>query len=184
MQFRALGASWIGVSEPALTRRQTALEHSASAVFDPLASDVIPQVLSFLAPGAGGVDIVFDCAGIQASLNTALKVVRPRGNVVDIAVWGTEAKLDMGIVMFKEIILTGKLLIYHTASDSLTISLLGLATIGYDKVHAEVIKLLAEGNFPGIEKFITRKIGFEDVVEKGIKALVAEKDTQSAFSFI
>ena len=90
----------------------------------------------------------------------------------------------MCLFMFKEIILTGKPPFYYSPSDSLTMSLLDLATIGYDKVDAEVIKLLAEGNFPGIEKFITRKIGFEDVVEKGIKALVAEKDTQSACSVI
>ncbi len=176
----ALGASWIGVSEPAIRRRETALEHSASAVFDPISSDVVSEILESLPPLAGGVDVVFDCAGIQASLEVALKAVKPRGNVVEIAVWEKEAKLNVNTIMAKEVLFTGmlrRLLSLFNGLDRR--SSYELATIGYDKVHPEVIQLLSEGKLPGLEKFVTRKIGFEDVLEKGIKALLREKDIQS-----
>lgn len=55
--------------------------------------------------------------------------------------------------------------------------------IGYDRVHGEVIEALGAGKFPGLEKLITRKIGLNEVVEKGIKALITEKDTQSELRF-
>lgn len=54
-----------------------------------------------------------------------------------------------------------------------------IGIIGYDRVHQEVVDALAEGKFKGLEKLITRKIPLEEVVEKGIKALMTEKDTQS-----
>lgn len=160
-----------------MKRRQTALEHSASAVFDPLASDVISEMLGLLPPLAGGVDVVFDCAGIQPSLDAALKAVRPRGTIVNIAIWEKEAKLDMNLIMYKETVFTGKsvyIFIWIQAIHGYR-----PATLGYHQVHAEVIRLLSEGRFPGLEKYITRKIGLEDVVEKGIKSLLTEKDTQS-----
>lgn len=56
--------------------------------------------------------------------------------------------------------------------------------IGYDRVHGEVVQALGEGKFQGLEKLITRKISLKDVVEKGIKALMAEKDTQSKSSMV
>lgn len=59
-----------------------------------------------------------------------------------------------------------------------------LGIIGYDRVHGEVVQALAEGKFQGLEKLITRKISLQDVVEKGIKALMAEKDTQSKSTII
>ena len=54
-----------------------------------------------------------------------------------------------------------------------------IGTIGYDRDHGEVIQALAEGKFPGLEKFITKKIDLKDLVEDGIKCLISEKDTQS-----
>lgn len=103
----AFGASWIGVSEPASGRRSTALGHFASAVFDPLSCDVASEVLQLLPPLAGGVDVVFDCAGNQASLDTALKAVKPRGNIAEIAVWEKDATLNVNRIMAKEILFTG-----------------------------------------------------------------------------
>lgn len=154
--LQARGASWIGVSEPSTQRRKMAQEHKASQVFNPRTEDVVAG--AFKATNNQGADVVFDCAGIQASLDLAIKAVRPRGNIMDIALWDDPATIHMNNILFKEISLTG--------------------IIGYDRVHQEVVDALREGKFEGLEKLITRKISLDEVVEKGIKALMAEKDTQ------
>lgn len=46
------------------------------------------------------------------------------------------------------------------------------------------MEAVAAGKFQGLEKLVTKKIGLEDLVENGIKALIAEKDTQSELCFI
>ena len=42
-----------------------------------------------------------------------------------------------------------------------------------------MLEAVAAKKFKGIEKLITRKIAIEDLVEKGIMALLYEKDKQS-----
>ena len=54
------------------------------------------------------------------------------------------------------------------------------ASLAYNRRHEELIKVVAEGKIPKLEELITRKITFDDFVEKGIKALLEEKDSQSA----
>lgn len=54
--------------------------------------------------------------------------------------------------------------------------------IGYDHVHAELLKAVAEGKFTGLEKFITKKIALEDVVEEGIKVLMNDKEQSELLS--
>ena len=105
VRIRAEGASWIGVSEPAAARRVTALKLHASAVFDPRADDVIAETYRAT---KGGADVVFDCAGIQASFDAALGAVRTQGNVVEVAVWEKDPVLKMGALQTKEAVLTGE----------------------------------------------------------------------------
>ena len=57
-----------------------------------------------------------------------------------------------------------------------------IASLAYNHRHEELIKVVAEGKIPKLEELITRKITFDDFVEKGIKALINEKDTQSRSS--
>ncbi|THG99717.1 hypothetical protein EW026_g2703 [Hermanssonia centrifuga] len=154
--LKARGASWIGVSEPSIQRRQMAAEHAADAVFDPRSVDVVAETRKVTHDE--GADFVFDCAGIQASLDLAIHAVRPRGTIMNIALWGEKAHIDFMEVLMKEIFITG--------------------ILGYDRCHEELLEAVAAGKFQGLEKLITRKIGLEDLVEKGIKALITEKDTQ------
>lgn len=50
--------------------------------------------------------------------------------------------------------------------------------LGCDRVHAEMLDAVADGRFPvdGLESLVTRRIPLEDLVEKGIKALLHETD--------
>ncbi|KAG5352462.1 hypothetical protein C0989_002172 [Termitomyces sp. Mn162] len=151
----------IVMSEPTVLRRQQALKNGATLSLDPLSVDVPEAVTK--ATGGIGVDIAFDAAGIQASLDTALHSVRPRGTVVNVAVWEKFATVDVNLFWTKEIFLTG--------------------SAAYDRVHPELLEAVAAGKIPGIEDLITRRIALEDVVEKGFKALLHNKDAHS-WSFI
>ena len=53
--------------------------------------------------------------------------------------------------------------------------------LGYEDVHEQVIEALSSGKITGLDTLITRKIPFEDVVEKGIKALLQEKDAHGQY---
>ncbi|KAI0725437.1 alcohol dehydrogenase GroES domain protein [Fomitopsis betulina] len=152
---RAEGAGWIGVSEPAAARRETALKLHASAAFNPLSEDTV--ALTYRATH-GGADVVYDCAGIQASFDAALAAVRTQGNVVEVAVWEKNPVINISALQTKEAVLT--------------------ASQAYDRRHPELINAVAEGRFSNLEELITRRIALDDFVEKGIKTLIADKDTQ------
>jgi len=155
--LRARGAGWIGVSEPAAARRDLALALSADAVYDPLSES--PSTQTERATDGRGADVVFECSGTQAGLNTALFAVRARGNIVDVSVWEKPPVFDVNYFMSKEATFT--------------------ATIGYEtRVFPELLRAVGEGKLDGIDALITRKIGLEEVVDKGINALLEEKDTQ------
>ena len=93
------------MSEPSDQRRAMAVEQQASAVFDPRKQDVVAEV--FKATDGQGADVVFDCAGVQPSLDLATKAVRPRGNITIVAIWAKRGSLDMNDMLFKEFTLTG-----------------------------------------------------------------------------
>lgn len=88
-----------------MLRREQALAHGATHVFDPTQKD-IPQAVKG-ATGGVGVDIAFDAAGIQASIDAALGSLRPRGVLLNVAIWEKKAMVDMNTIVMKEIIVTG-----------------------------------------------------------------------------
>ena len=49
-------------------------------------------------------------------------------------------------------------------------------SIIYSNEHPELLQAMAEGRFHNLESLITRRVGLEDFLEKGIKALLNEKD--------
>ncbi|KAG6833285.1 hypothetical protein H0H87_009460, partial [Tephrocybe sp. NHM501043] len=144
----------IVVSEPTNLRRQQAFKHGATLSLDPLETDIPKAVLR--ATSGIGVDLAFDAAGIQAGIDVALLSVRPRGTIVNVAVWEKSSILDLNLITFKEIYLTG--------------------SASYDRVHAEVLEAVRLGKIPGLEDLITSKISIGEVVEKGFHALLRNKD--------
>lgn len=107
--LKARGVGWVGVSEPSDQRRAMAAAHDASVVFDPRSIDVVAE--TFKATNGVGADVVFDCAGIQATFEVALAAARPRGNIMNIAIWGKPANLDMNAMLFKEVTITGGIIL-------------------------------------------------------------------------
>ncbi|KAF8639232.1 hypothetical protein AX17_001717 [Amanita inopinata Kibby_2008] len=147
----------IVISEPALLRRQLAIKHGATLALDSTTTNIRDAV--FEATKNRGVDVAFDAAGLQTTMDTAIYSVRAYGTVVNIAVRepGVKVGIDMNHVLLNEITLMG--------------------TICYDNDHPEVLAAVAAGKIAGIEELISRKIALDDIVEKGMEALSNEKDT-------
>ena len=48
--------------------------------------------------------------------------------------------------------------------------------------YAEMLQAVADGKITGLDVLITRRIPFEDFIEKGINALINEKDEHGSSS--
>ncbi|KAF8730359.1 hypothetical protein AX14_005597 [Amanita brunnescens Koide BX004] len=143
------------VAEPTSLRRDLAARHDATLVVDPIASDITSTVLE--ATANVGVDVVFDAAGSQATMDAAMNSVRANGTVVNIALYdaGVKVGIDMNNLLLKQITLLG--------------------TICYENDHPDVIAAVASGKISGLDEFVSRRISLDDVVEKGFEALLKEK---------
>jgi (R,R)-butanediol dehydrogenase/meso-butanediol dehydrogenase/diacetyl reductase len=143
------------ISELSAARKDKAISSGvADHVIDPGQEDLQARLLE-LTDGVGA-DVAFECAGVNAVLDTLLTAVKPAGVVVNVSIWGRPATVDMQKIVLKEIDLRG--------------------TIAYVRDHAEAIKLVQEGKV-NLEPFITARIALEDLVEKGFNTLIHHNDT-------
>jgi len=142
------------VAEVATRRREFAHEFGAHYVLDPKNDDV--AVMSKEISGGIGPDVVFDAAGVSASLTTACTAVKARGTVVNVAIWEKEIPFQPNMLVFKEAKYT--------------------AVLGYQRCDwTAVLEHLKNGSLkPG--SMITRKIKMENLVQEGILALTQNKD--------
>jgi threonine dehydrogenase-like Zn-dependent dehydrogenase len=136
----------------------------------------IPEAVLQITGGIG-VDIAFDAAGVQTSIDTAVASVRPRGTAVNVAIWGESPKVAMNFLVLKEITLIGTARLPFCRVMS-GVDMLATGSIAYDGIHPEVLIAVAARKIAGIEGLITSKIGIEDIVEKGFQALLNDKDSQ------
>ncbi|TFK82887.1 alcohol dehydrogenase GroES domain protein [Polyporus arcularius HHB13444] len=153
--LRVNGAGWIGVSGRAQKRCEFALLHGASSTFNIAHSGVDVVAETVRETKGRGVDIVFDCGGSQATIDTALASVRPGGMVMNVAMWKDKPTIDMNLMICKEIVLAQS---FVYAGD-----------------HEELLQAISQGKFSDLTSLITRRIPLEDLVDKGIMALIHER---------
>lgn len=152
--LKGLGVTTI-VSELSAARKAKAEETGvADHILDRSEVDVVAKAAE-LTDGVGP-DAGFDAAGVNATVNTLLKAVRPGGVVVMEAIWGHPAELDMHTLVVREIDLRG--------------------TIAYVSNHESTIRLVQEGKVD-LKPFITHRIGLGDVIDKGFDTLINHNDT-------
>ncbi|WP_018762036.1 2,3-butanediol dehydrogenase [Arthrobacter sp. 135MFCol5.1] len=143
------------ISELTQARKEKATSSGvADHVLDPSKEDVPARVRELT--GGTGADVAFECAGVNAVLDTMLDAVRPGAVVVNVSIWGAPATVDMQKIVLKEIDLRG--------------------TIAYVRDHPAVIKMVQEGKVD-LKPFITGRIALEDLVEQGFDTLINHKDT-------
>jgi (R,R)-butanediol dehydrogenase/meso-butanediol dehydrogenase/diacetyl reductase len=139
--------------EPAAARKAKATVAGADVVLDPTETEVGDAVRDLT--GGAGADVAFECAGIDAVLASAIGAVRPGGRVVNVAIWGHPATVQMNDLVLSEIDLIGSL--------------------AYCGDHPDTIKLLQDGKVAA-DQFITGRIALDDVVEGGFRQLIDNKE--------
>lgn len=82
--LRAIGVTNVVVSEPTERRRRQVAEF-ASSILDPVKDDVEKGCRDVT--DGEGVDMVFDCAGVQVALDAGFKAIAHEGVYVMVAVW-------------------------------------------------------------------------------------------------
>lgn len=149
LALAAQGVQKIIISEPAEARRDVLRQLGANLVFSPMETDIITKVKEL--SGGWGAHVAFDCAGLEMTLNTAFAAVRPRGTIVNVAVWIAPVPIHLTAYLIKEVTLMGS----HGHNDQ-----------DFD----EVIAALGKGSMKP-DALVTSKIALPDVVEKGLKIL-------------
>jgi len=151
--LKATGAGQVISVEPAAARKAKATVAGADVVLDPTETEVGDAVRDLT--GGAGADVAFECAGIDAVLASAIGAVRPGGRVVNVAIWGHPATVQMNDLVLSEVDVIGSL--------------------AYCGDHPDTIKLLQDGKVAA-DQFITGRIGLDDIVEGGFRQLIDNKE--------
>ncbi|KAF2211361.1 hypothetical protein CERZMDRAFT_43471 [Cercospora zeae-maydis SCOH1-5] len=155
--LRAKGVKRIALSEPMPTRRDFALQLGAIASFDPLSDDV-PTEVSKALQAPEGIDMVFDCAGVGPTMNTAISCLRPKGNLINLFVSIGPTTYFSAPMSMKELTMSTSMA--YTSNDFL-----------------EVIEAIETGKMDP-RPLITKRIRLEDVVKEGLETLT-QKNNQN-----
>ena len=151
----ARGAKLVICVELAKRRQEFAREFGAHHILDPTKCDVVAEALK-LCGGEAGPDIAFDCAGVPASIESACKIVKSRGTVVNVAIWEKAVPFNPNWLVFREAAYK--------------------AVLGYQKKDFQgVIDALEAGKIKPAS-MITSRIHMDDLVNDGYWALIKEKD--------
>ncbi|KAL2444020.1 (R,R)-butanediol dehydrogenase [Exophiala dermatitidis] len=148
------GCENIIVGEVSRRRREFAKQFGAHHVIDPVKQDIVAEVEKLT--NGEGADVGFDAAGVQPAVDTALKAIKARGTLVNIAVWEKRATLNMNDVVFRER------------------GYMGVATYALGDFES-VIKAISSGAMKP-EGMITKKIKLDEVAEEGFKTLIEDKE--------
>ena len=154
---KAAGAAQIFVSEPNPNRLAKAKELVPECIaINPTIQDAA-TVIRELTDEHVGVDVAIECVGMEASLNACVAAVRRQGTVVQTGLHLKPAAIDAMLWALKDITLE--------------------ATWCYPtQCWPRIIRMVEAGIFP-IEKIVTGRINSDDVVPKGIEALLDKSAT-------
>jgi threonine dehydrogenase-like Zn-dependent dehydrogenase len=155
--LKAQGISNIIVSEISSGRKKLALSLGAKHVLDPTTEDIISQTIE-LCDGQGA-NVAFDCAGVQAALDTAIRATKARGTVVNVAVWEKEPVFPVNQLLFKEKVYRGTAAPEH-------------------KDFVNVLRALTEGKLKPLD-LATKRIGLHEVEQEGFKTLMEDRSTHA-----
>jgi (R,R)-butanediol dehydrogenase/meso-butanediol dehydrogenase/diacetyl reductase len=146
--LRAAGVGTLVVAEISQRRRDRALALGADVAVDLTAEDVTKLMRSITGPGAYGLgarsDVVFECAGAQAALATALKSIRQGGTIVVSAIYGQEVGVRLDRIVEKEVRIQG--------------------SVAYRDEFAQVIEQLAAGVLRA-DDFVSHTYSLDQITE-------------------
>jgi len=135
---RAAGAGTCVLLEPATERRKLAALTGADLVLDPTEEDTTEKLMQHV--GAGGADVVFECAGIPATINQAVTLSRRGGVVSLVGVATGSADIEAASWLVKEIRLSASIA-SQREEFFIAQSLIDDGRIQVDKLHTSTVKL-------------------------------------------
>lgn len=137
------GARTIILSTRQASRRALAEELGATATVDPGAGDVIEAVTGPSGLMPGGVDVVFECAGVRDTVEQSLRLARAGGTVIIVGVTpqGMKAAFEPFDLLFRELKVLGSFLNPYT--------------------HGRAAELIATGAIE-IDRLISRQVPLEE----------------------
>ena len=153
--LRARGIKTIIVSEISELRSAQAKDAGATHVLNSMTTDVVGES-KHLTDGLG-CHVALECAGVQASFDTALYGVRGQGTIVNIGVFEKDITFNPNVVNRR--------------------SLKYIGSNVYTRVEfQEVIDAVADGRIKRPERMITGRVSLEEGVTKGFEALIKERE--------
>ncbi|KAJ8102320.1 chaperonin 10-like protein [Lipomyces tetrasporus] len=155
LALQAHDAAKIIVSEPAEIRRKQSAQFGVHALLNPQVDDVVAKTREMTC--GEGVDVSYDCSGVQATFTTGLHAVKSGGIAFNIAIWGKPCS-------------------YHP-NECLLMEKKIMGSIGYvGQDFADVIKAFEQGKIRNFEKMITAKLPIAETVSGGFSRLIHHKD--------
>lgn len=147
------GAGHLYIIDVSASRLAKARELGITHTLNPNDEDVVAAVKQEL---PNGVDIAFECAGVQPTFDTTVKLTKRTGKVQIVAIFGKPITVDIT----NDVIMQG--------IDLLT-------TLCYNNSFPQVLNIIAH-NQDTFRKVITKVISLDDALEQGIKTLATDKD--------
>lgn len=152
----AAGAGPVYVSEPRAARRSLALESGADEVIDPTERDPVKAIRERT---GGGVDVSFEVAGVETSVNQSLEAVRSGGTTTIVSIFEETVNVDPNDIVMPETAVVGT-----AAYEGGPLSRREFGT---------TIRNFATGTFDP-SPLVTSEITLDNLVENGFERLVAE----------
>ena len=140
---RLAGAKTIILSTRQASRRALARDLGATATVDPTAGDVIDAIAGPVGLAPGGVDVVFECAGVRETVEQSMRLARAGGTIVIVGVTpqGMKAEFEPFDLLFWELKVLGSFLNPYT--------------------HRRAAELIASGAIE-IDRLISRQVPLEE----------------------
>ncbi|MDJ1434411.1 zinc-binding dehydrogenase [Halostagnicola sp. A-GB9-2] len=161
IQFaKSTGAGPIYVSEPQESRQEVAREFGADVVIDPTEEDPIERVRE---ETGTGVDVAFEAVGHQATLNQAIESTRANGHTTVIGVFSDDVEISPQSLVSSQRSISGST--SHQLGPRVT------------KEYNAVLRQLETGELDA-DKYVTSRIGLEDVVDEGFETLLSEDNEE------
>jgi (R,R)-butanediol dehydrogenase/meso-butanediol dehydrogenase/diacetyl reductase len=74
----------------------------AHHVLSPKDGDIITECRRLTGGDDRGVDVSFECAGVQATINTAIGALRTRGTCVNVAIWSIKPQVSGASSLYRK----------------------------------------------------------------------------------
>ena len=153
------GAKNIIVIDPISERLDLAKELGATKLLK--ANEInIKEKIKEIAPYEG-IDVVFECVGIERTIKDAIEIVRKGGKIIVVGVFGEETKLKMAYVQDRELELLGSLMYIR-------------------RDFTKAVEMLTRNEIP-TEKFISRIFQLEEGQNAFEAAFDKEKNIKIIF---